>query len=75
MMGIPISGALYVYGDTMFVINNTSKPESTLKKKCNAIAYHAVHESMAMGETIKKHVRSENNLADLLTNEITVYKH
>ena len=49
MMGIPISGASYVHGDNMSVIHNTSKPESTLKKKCSAIAYHAIHESVAMG--------------------------
>ena len=39
MMCIPISGASYVNGDNVSVIHNTSKPESTLKKKCNAIAY------------------------------------
>ncbi len=35
MMGIPVKGASYVYGDNMSVVNNTSKPESTLKKKSN----------------------------------------
>ena len=48
MIGIPISEASYVYEDNTWVIHNTSKPESTLKKRCNAIAYHAVHESEAM---------------------------
>ena len=32
---------MYMYGDNISVIPDTSKPESTLKKKCNAIAYHA----------------------------------
>ena len=32
MMGVPISGASYIYGDNISVIHNTSKPESTLKK-------------------------------------------
>ena len=52
MMGIPISGASYVYGDNMSVIHNTSKPDSTLKKKCNAIVYYAIHKSLAMGESL-----------------------
>ena len=65
MMGIPISGALYVYGDNMSVIHDTSKPESTLKKKCNAIAYHAIPKSLEMGERLTGHIQSKDNLADL----------
>ena len=71
MTGIPISGALYVYGDNMWVIHNISKPESTLKKKCQAIAYHAAHESVAMRLSLTEHIRSEDNLADLLTEIVT----
>ena len=36
-MGVPLKGPTYVFGDNMSVINNTSKPESMLKKKLNAI--------------------------------------
>ena len=59
----------------MLVIHNTSKPESTQKKKCNAIAYHAIHESVAMGGTLTGHIRSEDNSADLLTKIVTGHKH
>ena len=41
LMCISISGALYIYGDNMLVIHSTSKLKSTLKKKCNAIAFPA----------------------------------
>ena len=37
MMGVPISGPLYIYGDNMFVIYNNQQPEYTLKKKSNYI--------------------------------------
>ena len=37
MMGAPLTGPTYVYGDNMSVIYNTSRPESTLKKKINYI--------------------------------------
>ena len=73
-MSIPLSGASYVYGDNMLVIHNTSKPESALKKKCKAIAYHAVHESVAMGESLTWHIRSEDNPADSLAKVVTGQK-
>ena len=74
MMEIPISVALYFYGDNMSVIHNTTKPESTLKKKCNPIAYHAIHKSVSMGESLTGHVSSEDKPADLLTKIVTGHK-
>jgi hypothetical protein len=38
MMGVPIAGPTYVYGDNMSVIHNTQQPESTLKKKNSPFA-------------------------------------
>jgi hypothetical protein len=67
MMGIPIDEPTFVYGDNMSVIYNTSKPESTLKKKSNEICYHFARESVAMGESLTAHVRSEDNPADICT--------
>ncbi len=66
MMGIPIDGATHIYGDSMSVINNTSKPESILKKKNNAVCYHTVCESVAMGEYLTAHIDGDENPADLL---------
>jgi hypothetical protein len=67
MMGVPISGCSYIYGDNMSVINNTQRPESTLKKKHNEVCYHFVRESVAMGESKTGHVPTNYNLADLMT--------
>ena len=67
MMGVPVMGPSYIYGDNMSVINNTQRPESTLKKKNNSICYHAIRESVAMGESLMGHIRTEDNLADLMT--------
>ena len=67
MMGIPMDGPSYLYGDDMSVLHNTRKPESTLKKKSNSIAYHLVRESEAMGETLTGYVRTDDNYADLMT--------
>ncbi len=67
MMGIPLSGPTYIYGENKSQVTNSSIPESTLNKKCNSICHHAIHESVAMGETLLTHIRTEENLADFLT--------
>ncbi len=67
MIGIPLSGLTYVYGDNKSQVTNSSRPESTLKKKCNSICYHAIRESVAMGETLLTHIRTGENLAYFLT--------
>ena len=67
MMGIPLSGPSNVYGDNKSAITNSTTPESTLKKKSNSICYHAIQESVAMGESLLTHVGIRDNLADLLT--------
>ena len=70
MMGAPISGPTYMYGDNMSVIHNTQKPESTLEKKSNSICYHTVRESVAMGEMITGHIKSADNPANIATKVI-----
>ena len=67
MISILISWPTYICGDNRSVISDTSKPESTLKKICDAIAYHAVCESVAIRESLTGHIRSEDNPADMLT--------
>jgi hypothetical protein len=70
MMGIQVNDPVYILGDNMSVIHNTSKPESVLKKKSNWICYHFIRESVAMGESLAGHVRSEENPADICTKVI-----
>ena len=56
MMGLPLSGCSYVYGGNMPVIHNNQWTELTLGKKSNYICYHAVRESVEMGETNIAHI-------------------
>jgi hypothetical protein len=65
MMGVVLSGPTFVYGDNMFIVQNTQRPESVLKKKSNSVCYHAVRESSAMGESLIGHVPSVDNPADI----------
>ncbi len=67
MMGILLPGPTYIYGNNKSQVTNSSRPEFTLKKKCNSICYHAIRELVAMGETLLMHIRTGENLADFLT--------
>ena len=70
MMGVELSGPTRIYGDNMSVIHNTQRPESTLKKKSNSICYHAIRESVAMGESLTAHISTHLNPGDLATKVI-----
>ncbi len=67
MMGVAIDGATHIYGDNMSVIKNTSMPKSILNKKRNVVCYHAIRESVAMGETLTVHTSGAENPTDLMT--------
>ena len=67
MMGIPLTGPSYKFGDNKSQVTNATIPESTLKKKYTSICYHAVQESVAMGESLITHIRSDDNSSDLMT--------
>jgi hypothetical protein len=67
MMGVPLTGPSFIYGDNKSQVTNSSVPESTLKKKSHSICYHAIRESVAMGESRVTHFGTNDNLSDPLT--------
>ena len=67
IMGVPLSGFSYVYGDNMSVIHDTQRPESTILRKSKYIFYRAVRENVAIGETNTAHISTHDNGSDLLT--------
>lgn len=67
MMGVPLSGPSFIYGDNMSVVHNTQRPESVLKKKSNSVLYHAVRAAVAMGECRIGHVSTHDSPADICT--------
>lgn len=71
MMGIPVEGPAYVFGDNQSVLANTTNPGSVLKKKCAAVAYHLVREAVARGEIITAYINTHDNIADLFTKPMT----
>jgi hypothetical protein len=74
MMGVPLQAygvegftPTNVYCDNEAVVMNSTRPESTLKKKHNAISYHRVREAVAAGTIRIAKENGETNLADGFT--------
>jgi hypothetical protein len=67
MFGIPLLGPANVYCDNNGVVTNCTYPESTLKKKHNAIAHHKVRETVADNVIQIAKEDTKTSLADLLT--------
>ena len=70
MMGIPVEGPTFIYGDNQSVLAYTIIPDSTMKKKSPSIAYHFVHEGAARDEWRTSYVNTHENEADLLTRQL-----
>jgi hypothetical protein len=71
MFGLPIEGPTNVFCDNQSVVTNTTKPESTLKRKHNSIAYHRVREAAAAGTIRIAKESHETNIADMLTKPVS----
>ena len=67
MMGIPIDELTHVMVDNMSMVTNTTRPESTLKKKSNSITYNFIRESAVAKEIKIQHVRTKENTSDMLS--------
>ena len=66
-MGVPIDGPTSVFCDNKSIFKNSTRPESTLKKKHNAIAYHGTDKAIAAGIIRIAWEDGWFNLADVLT--------
>jgi hypothetical protein len=67
MFGVLIDGPTNMYCDNNSVCSNSTKPESTLKKKHNAIAYHRVREAVATQTIRVAWEPTDSNIVDMLT--------
>jgi hypothetical protein len=68
MMVVQVDCPTNVFCDKESVVKNSTRPESTLKKKHNAIACHQALEAQAAGVVrIATKEVGETNLADILT--------
>ena len=67
MLGIPVDGPTNTFCDNESVFKNSTRPESVLKKKHNAIAYHRTREAQAAGILRIAWESGKFNIADILT--------
>jgi hypothetical protein len=66
-LGIALTGPSFIFADSKLQVTNSTKLESTLKKKYSSICYHVMQESVAMGKSLITHNRTGENLSDLMT--------
>ena len=71
MMGIPVDEPAFIFGDNQSVLDNTTIPESTLKKKTQSIAYHFVQEGSTRDEWRTAHINTHENVSDMLTKPLS----
>ena len=50
MMGIKLIGCTYIYADNQSLLENTTAPNSKLKKKSNSVVYYHVREGVSRDE-------------------------
>ena len=77
MLGVPVSGPSWLFGDNMSAIMSSTIPSSTLKKRWNALSYHRVREAVAAGIINVIHLPGTENPADVLTKllpHVTLYR-
>ena len=74
-LGVKVTMPSFLVGDNKGMITNVSVPESPLKKKHNAIAYHKVRECMAAGIAHALLTTSNNNWSDMMTKALGVNEH
>ena len=74
MFGVPLQGPTNLFMDNEAVYQNTSVPESTLKKHLSC-AYHRCRETVATGTVKIANEGTATNLADLFTKILAGPRH
>jgi hypothetical protein len=67
MMGVPLDGPSWLFGDNQSVITSSTLPQSNLNKRHNALSYHRVRECIAAEILYFLHCASQYNPSDFLT--------
>ncbi|GKY94554.1 hypothetical protein MPSEU_000421100 [Mayamaea pseudoterrestris] len=67
MLGVPLDGPSWMFGDNKSVTQSSNLPHSSLTKRHNALAFHRVREAIAAGIINFNHIMGTTNPADVLT--------
>ena len=66
-LGVPIQGPAFLFGDNESVVTSSSVPDSQLRKRHHALAYHCVCEAIAARILCFVHIPGDMNPADILS--------
>ena len=67
MMGIPLDGPAWMFGDNQSVLTSATVPQSNLNKRHNALAYHRVREAVSAKVMYFMHIPGKVNVSDIFT--------
>jgi hypothetical protein len=70
-IGVRVSTPVKIFCDNKSVVDCSTIPANVLQKRHSSIAYHKVRETVAVGLIQVFHIKSENNVADVLTKPLT----
>ena len=70
MLGVPLDGPAWLFGDNKSVITSSTLPHSTLSKCHNALSYHHVCEAIAAHVMFFIHISGIQNPSDALSKHL-----
>jgi Reverse transcriptase (RNA-dependent DNA polymerase) len=71
MLGAPIEGPIWMFGDNKSMIDSASQPSGRLQKRHLILSWHRLREKAAMGIVYYLHIGTKENIADCLTKHLT----
>ena len=74
MLGVPIDGPSWLFGDNKSIMTLSTIPHSTLNKHWNTLSYHKVHESITTKIVRFDHIPTGENPADIMTKVLPWHK-
>ncbi|MCA1807691.1 MAG: Ty1/Copia family ribonuclease HI, partial [Actinobacteria bacterium] len=66
-LGVEVHGPTHLFGDNGSVVTSSSVPESPLRKRHQALAYHYTREAIASNAVNFRHLPGDLNPADILS--------
>ena len=66
-LGVPVHKTSYLFGDNETMVKSSAFPYARLHKRHNILSYHYVRSQIARGYIALHHIRSHNNVADIVS--------
>ena len=74
MLGVPIDGPCWLFGDIKLVVTSSTIPHSTLNRHWNTLSYHKVHEVIAGNIVQFEHIPTLKSPSDILMKPLLWHK-